>query len=160
MAHVHLPLMRKCIDADKQDRCFPPGGLRSDPRPVRPGIVVRVDEVDLPEAGQGRLHLVPRVRLQPLHVRFEDDFEGADPSMPSPRNPLWRSCPGVEVIRPLSSTRLPLSAQSLQRSTSPPRGRSWLSAPMKQVYWFTPDHPAVEHDHRDARLDRLADRGS
>ena len=79
------------------------------------------------------------------------------PAMPSTK-PVWRSWPGVEVIRPSSSTTtLPLSASAPASHLPAARPIATLSAPMKVVK-LVAEHLAIEHDHRDARLDRLRHR--
>ena len=55
------------------------GGLGGQVCAVRAGVVVGVHQVDLGEAGQGRFHLLARVRLEPFHVGLEDDLEGRSP---------------------------------------------------------------------------------
>ena len=101
---------------------------------VGPGVVVRVHEVDLGEARERRLHLAPRVRLEPLHVGLEDDLEPRVLAASSPsRNPVCRSCPGVEVIRPSSSTIRPFPPSVFRIHSPAARPICRLSAPMKQV---------------------------
>ena len=53
--------------------------------------------------------------------------------MPSMK-PLWRSCPGVEVIRPLSSTTLPLPPRVFLIHSPAALPIFLLSAPMNCVY--------------------------
>jgi hypothetical protein len=54
------------------------------------------------------------------------------PAIPS-RNPALRSCPGVEVISPFSSTTFPLPPSRRTAQAPAARPMALLFAPMKQV---------------------------
>ena len=53
-----------------------PGG---EIRAVGTGVVVRIHEIDNGEAGECGFHFLPRIGLEPLHVRFEHDLECRSP---------------------------------------------------------------------------------
>ena len=52
---------------------FLSGGFSGQVSAMSPGIIVGVNAINLGETRQGGFHLLARIRLQPLHVRFKND---------------------------------------------------------------------------------------
>src|SRR5882672_7584462 len=73
--HVGLALVRKGVNPDEQHLLLAPGGLGGQIGAVSARIVVAVDQVDLGMGGERGLHLLARVRLEPLHVGVEHYLE-------------------------------------------------------------------------------------
>src|SRR5438105_433314 len=75
LLHVGLALVRKGVNPDEEHLLLAPGGLGGQVGAVSARIVVAVDQVDLRMGGERGLHLLARVRLEPLHVRVEYHFD-------------------------------------------------------------------------------------